>query len=479
MSKDKDVLEINENESLAASESGPNYSGKRTGKGDRVLTADEDADRLLASNSAVDGRFPYLDLTRLICIWLVVMDHGGTLYGVWNVMYVQGWVLQYLYIIAGISFGMSKTPLLQYVGRLGMYFLVGVFCNFTAWVVKGMDWKGQMWDVVFQFWFVFGLMGFVCCLAPLKAYLMRVRDRAVPQDWEQVPRDELQHWYIAILQGLAAVGFGVVAIKVVWHLALVPLVQRSLTLPVVALGRYTGYGAEHWGLPSTNDEGAEFLEHFCTYLQVTAISVFIILIFPMVSNQTSLVGWLVLLNTYLHRVFCYRAQEARMINSFDVTMIGMTCYYLGLRHRKVVGTYLVRYWFLVLFACAMLWPPGAHGRFDENPPKALTHRVMDNAQEALLVVLFLTAIERMVDTNIFMVDIPKSTMWALNVYGFLLFLVHKAIHIMIPQPLNWFLLVALFLPVFLMRSRGDSMEEKASSSGDSKREKASSLEGNP
>lgn len=405
------------------------------------------------------GRYPYLDLTRLCCVCLVAIDHGGTSFGIWNVMYVQSWVLQYLFLIAGIMWGMSSSSLSKYLLRLGTYFVVGVGCNFIAFRIKGLEWRHQVWNVVFQFWFVGGLIVFVTLLAPLKKYLAAVRDR---KHWSEPPPhvdafDEV-HSHVAILQGIMALVCGIVAIKAFWCLVLIPVVQECLTYPMIALG-HTGDGAVHWNLPENPADAHEFLNDMFSYFQVSAISIYIIVVLPLVSRQTSIVGWLVILNTYCHRVVCYRAQEARMINSFDITMLGMTCYFLGLKHRRTIGTYMVRYWFCTLFICSILWPPGYDGRLDEHPPKNMVLRFMYGLQEMLLVILFLTGIERMMDPEIWTVDISSSIFWVLSQWGLLLFLVHKAVHILIPSPYNWLFLASLLVPLYFMRPPEEPVEK--------------------
>mmetsp|Transcript_76326 Transcript_76326/g.236366 ORF Transcript_76326/g.236366 Transcript_76326/m.236366 type:complete len:136 (-) Transcript_76326:129-536(-) len=122
-------------------------------------------------------------------------------------------------------------------------------------------------------------------------------------------------------------------------------------------------------------------------------------------------------------------------------LLGMSCYFLGLRHRRVIGLYLVRYWFLVLLLCAMIWPPGEHQRFDEipPPPRDMELRVRVYLLEGIFVVIWLAAGERLVQPEIF----TEDRLAFLNNWGLLVFLVHKAIHMTILPPFNWTVLVLL------------------------------------
>merc|ERR1719498_2033642 len=60
-----------------------------------------------------DGRRHYcLDVSRIVCVGLVAVNHGGTSwsdqFGLYNEMYVQQWVLQWLFMICGMSFAISS-----------------------------------------------------------------------------------------------------------------------------------------------------------------------------------------------------------------------------------------------------------------------------------------------------------------------------------------------------------------------------------
>jgi len=407
----------------------------------------EDDDKLLAE--PVNGRFPYLDIIRVMCIFLVSVDHGGTTFGQWNTMFVQGWVLQYLFLICGISYGLTSRNLMHYLTRLMAYFVIGVCVNWFAWAVKGKDWKGDAWNVVFQFWFVLGLMVFLSLLTPLKRYLESIRRQAGQAAARATEVSTSEESPTSAARTLVAVFGGLVGIRVIFIMALIPAVQITCSRPLSEFTGGFGPGAAYWGLPQTPVEAQDFLEAIMSYFQLSASSLYLIVVFPMVSQQHGLVGWLVLLNTYGHRVIQYRSQFARMINGFDLTMIGLACYYLGLKHRRVVGEYLVRYWFLTLFGLSVLWPPGTFGRFDENPPKDLPSRIRDNLLEMIMVVIFLCAMERLVDSKIFTVD---NMEW-LGDWALLVFLVHKAIHIIFPPPFNWLMLLGSVPMVYILRGR--------------------------
>ena len=62
-------------------------------------------------------RWVMLDIARIVCVAAVVAEHsGGTVYSEYNTGFVTHWVLQWLFVISGIAFMMSKAS-------FGSYFL--------------------------------------------------------------------------------------------------------------------------------------------------------------------------------------------------------------------------------------------------------------------------------------------------------------------------------------------------------------------
>uniref|UniRef100_A0A7S0FWU0 Uncharacterized protein n=1 Tax=Pyrodinium bahamense TaxID=73915 RepID=A0A7S0FWU0_9DINO len=402
-----------------------------------------------------EGHHPFLDITRICCVWCVAIDHGNARFGRWNTLFTQDWVLQYLYLVCGVCYGMSRRSLLSYEVRLGAYVVIGIFVNWTAWVVTQRDWKGNFFNVIFHLWFVLGLMVYAACLAPLRPYLERLRRQACAADESTPEADhpespgggelaaQRRHfaWALAVLVG------GPLAIALLFVVCLIPFLQ--LLAPFVwrfciALGD----GGTFWGLPSTVEQSREFIAQLCTYCMLTCCNLYLICVCPWVFRRTSITTWAVFCNTYGHRLLFYRAQDERPFHGVDLMLLALTSYYLGLRHRRVIGELVVRYWFVVLFFCGLLWPPGIHGRFDEDPPKDIELRVRVNLLEAIFVVVWLVAGERIVSPEIF----KKDKMDFMNDWALVVFLTHKAVHIVVPSPLNWAFLVGLAFVCWLCRN---------------------------
>jgi len=107
---------------------------------------------------------------------------------------------------------------------------------------------------------------------------------------------------------------------------------------------------------------------------------------------------------------------------------------------------VVRYWLVVLAICTIVWPLGAYGRFDENPPTDVGMRIRYEFLEALCVVCWFLAIDKVVDPKMF----SEDKMDFMNDWALLVFLVHKAVHIVLPQPWNWIVIAGL-VPVCYLR----------------------------
>jgi len=426
----KDVEQPEDVPIVSSTKEKQNYGSKANSHDDGLMSKNKNAEeehKLLPDTP--DGRHPSLDVIRIVCIWLACVDHGETPFGYWNTMYVQSWVLQYLFLICGICFGMTKKGLPSYLSRLGMYFVIGVCCNWVAWAIAGLDWKHNSWDIVFQFWFVFGLMMYCVALYPFKQYLARVKNerRTSESSWAHFAR------------GVAVLVLGFAVIKLLFRAMLIPIMQKEVAAPLANAISQMGSSAQFWGVLSDPHDAATWCGRFLTYLESSLASVYLVMVSPYLFSRLSAVGWLVIANNYYHRCFEYRGQDSRIFTGFDVTFLGLTCFYFGLQYRRVIGEYFVRYWFLFLFICALLWPPGTTGRWDEQPPTDPTKRLAYNFMEMIFVVFFLCAAERMADPKIF----SEDRMDFMGNFTLLLFLVHKAVYILVPQPYCWYVILSL------------------------------------
>jgi len=402
-------------------------------------------------SSTPDGHLPHIDATRIACVWCVAIDHGAASFGIANVLFTQNWVLQYLFLVCGVSFGLSNRDTFGYLTRLGVYFFIGVLLNVSAYMMTGQDWANHIFTVVFQFWFIFALMLYTLLLTPLKNHMARVsaqvqapcqrsEDSANLEGMAGSGDKALGAWLL--VEAVLVVVIGFLTISIICVCVKEPLshaLAPALAQATAGFGRH----AAAWGAPENVETSQVFVVEFLVCFQLTLTCLFVVLVYPFVSGETSLVGWLLLVITYTHRIVFFRGQQERPLHCFDLTMLGLVCYFYGLRNRKGVAELLARYWMVVLFGCALLWPPGEyannHHRFDEEPIDRLDERARWNALEGIFVMIWLVAGERLVDPKIF----TEHKLGFLNEWALLVFLLHKAIHITIMRPLNWIALLAL------------------------------------
>jgi len=424
-----------------------------------------------------NGHYPCLDVVRILCAFLCVVDHGGTKFGVWNTMYVQSWVLQYLYYVSGFVFGMSSRPLLGYCSRLSLYFLIGITVNLTAWSIAGRHWRDDIFGMVFQFWFVFGLILFLLVLAPVKRCLASVRDSlrstcwpsestvsgvgagmAEPENRWELARELVKGFMVMIASCLVVHSFNTVIAM--------PVLVALATGPLHPAIQGMGESSKFWGLPEGTDQ-SEWWAFSATVLRDSELSVtnvMIVMLFIRITSRLPLTMWILFLNTYLHKCIHYRSQTCRMLNAFDYTLMGLSFHYLGLAGRTFIGEYLVRYWFMFLFTCSLLWQPGMFGRLDESPPTDLAVRFRYYLLEFWFALLFFTAVERIVDRRIF----SKDRLHFLGYWSLLIFLIHNFFVVLGTQMTYWFMLVVTMLLCKLLFGSGQpkANRDAASSSRD-------------
>lgn len=423
-----------------------NYSGLPQVDTEKVAEkASEDA--LLEPTP--DGYYPHLDVWRAICIAVVVLDHGNGHYSEWNLLFGQNWTLQFIFVICGICFGLTRRGIGGYLLRLAGYVFVGVTCNLVARVIVRDEWWKDPWNVVFQFWFVVALIGYSLMLLPLKWYLAGFKDRQVEAqaslagDAEAGGAQALKAGLSAreLAGGLFAVFGGLFGIWFILSNGLARLLADSMGAEFAALTKRLGPGFAYWmGSPDQAITG------IIAALELSISNIWLALAVPaMFPSQAPYTGWLILINMHLRRLsLWYSGIGEKLMNGLDLMLLGLVCYYLGFKFRRPIGQKMARYWFVWISICGLVWKPGTHGRMDLLMPEEWTMRWRMQFLDTVFMVMFLTAGERTVDPRIFTED--KCNF--INYLGLFLFLVHKAIHIVCPEPWNW-LVILTWIPVFM------------------------------
>lgn len=451
-------------------------------------------------------RHDHLDLTRILCVAMVCVEHGASAYGKVNAMFSQCWVLQILWVVSGISWGLSSRPLGPYLTRLSAYFAVGVSFNFLAFVVHGKDWRSNPWDVVFQFWFVVGLGVYCTVTLALKPVLRQARARSrgpnvlataigsiLEDDGERGFTQQTQ-----IFTGRAE------RLSDQNEPSAEELKSRTGDIeasPVLA----TKVGGEHEGRPKIQDHGrarivcqakwflilggllalelkllsAQRIMHQVglwtkpaaaslhldawgglTYwlrdssagdlvgqLGFTAGSIWITYWCARLLRSPGWVAWILLSYIYVGRALILpmlygQCRAERFFIGFELFLLGLVANILGMTGRMALGALAARYWIMFPILGTILWDPTWYGRFDTHPPSDTLTLVRVKACQAGCVVAFLLAGESMFDSRIVTVD---GFGW-LGDWAMWAFLTHKAVHIAVPEPFSWLTIIGL-LPV--------------------------------
>merc|ERR1719386_236665 len=178
-----------------------------------------------------------------------------------------------------------------------------------------MDWVGQPSDVVFQFWFVVGLILFCAILAPVKWQVNQLLDDPEVRAG-MIDAERSEPWRNAICAGISVLACArIAALVLVWFI-LIPICKKFFAGPISSMG--TGSGGEHWGWPTTEAGAKDFIADNIGYFQVTLSSIMVVYTFPRASARYTLIGWIVILNTYVTRCLEYRDSSARLVNALDL-----------------------------------------------------------------------------------------------------------------------------------------------------------------
>lgn len=416
---------------------------------------DMEEDELLGGSAV--GWHPHLELTRIVCVFFVSVEHAQSYFSDWNVMYVQNWVLQYLFLTVGVCFGLSRKSLPVYILRLVQYLVLGVGCNWTAFVILGKDWRHDFFNVVFQMWFVVGVILISLLLSPLRPYLSQLR--AESSQSLLSPPSAPPTLITAVESPSLAMVFTGLGIVGIWGLALIvvtPVAQMVFASNVQATaGAQLGGGGKWWGFSPSNPADARALVAKVVAWSASSLtSVWIVVSLPQFLKDTSIIAWVMYINMFVNRLIIERGRQERPFHALDLTLLGLVCYYLGMKGCRRVGDVLLRYWWLGLMVGCLLWQPGTHGRQDVDPPHDLLSRTRFCIIEAFFVLLWLTVGERVVDARIFQEDqLGFLTEWALVTY-----MTHQAVHLVCPHPLNWLVLAAFMPACYAWRQKRSNID---------------------
>eukprot|EP00929_Paragymnodinium_shiwhaense_P053407 TRINITY_DN26722_c0_g1_i1.p1 TRINITY_DN26722_c0_g1~~TRINITY_DN26722_c0_g1_i1.p1 ORF type:complete len:452 (+),score=28.32 TRINITY_DN26722_c0_g1_i1:127-1482(+) len=352
------------------------------------------------------GSHVFLDVTRTICVFIVVIDHGDREFGMVNTCFAQNWTVQCLFLVSGLCYCMSTRPLCGYLVKIMAYFCLGVTCNILAWQWLQRNWRADIFNAVFQFWFVVGLMAYSILVAPLEIYLRKAaavtrlglaseesgsplhatedlptclasalgRSQPAHASMHETKRQELKR--DALLATIA-----IFALRLLIAMTKPRLEDRLIQ---VDLEENHSQGLVFWGISRDPNEASRVVDRVLGYVSESLGSFTICFLGPLLLPDARYLAWVLICYMYALRVLFFHGPEDRPFHHMNLFMLAVVCYHFGLKHRRRMSDFVLRYWFLVMgISAGLLWPPGLQRRMDEEPPNDLLMRFRYNGLELL------------------------------------------------------------------------------------------------
>ena len=139
--------------------------------------SDDPNHRLRNTHPRSSGRWLMLDVARIACVFCVISEHsGGTIYSEHNTGFCTQWVLQWLFVVSGVAFMMSRSAFGAYFVRYGLVFAFGVACNVLGDVIARPNWSRDLGNTVFQMFYVVFITAISFCAWPLRSVLRAESD---------------------------------------------------------------------------------------------------------------------------------------------------------------------------------------------------------------------------------------------------------------------------------------------------------------
>jgi len=356
----------------------------------------------------IESRSYHLDIARICCVGCVVVEHtGGTVYTQHNLGWVLQWVLPFLFLVSGICYMRSSSPLKSYVVRLLIVLCVGVGANWGADIVSGRDWQHDFGNTVFQMFYVVMLIAMAFIAAPLR---------------------EDMRWRLA--HPTAQAFAGVIVRAAVW-----------MAVTWLALAAYiAGFSPFHGIGESTNgwlSNAGPILDNIAICL-VQVFGTISLCSLACALGTTDMIGWVALAWIFVPRVATYY-DNVGYPHNVELYVYGMAVQAWPLRGSKMIVQVVRSYWGLLFYIFLFLSMPSMYGRCDVAPPHTVLERFRFYVIECMLNVIFVSG--AMATTDPYHVT-PWLNYWALYAYCF-----HVCWSRLLPVPYGAIATFAL-IPVF-------------------------------
>eukprot|EP00437_Effrenium_voratum_P040856 CAMPEP_0181470420 /NCGR_PEP_ID=MMETSP1110-20121109/38540_1 /TAXON_ID=174948 /ORGANISM="Symbiodinium sp., Strain CCMP421" /LENGTH=499 /DNA_ID=CAMNT_0023595387 /DNA_START=223 /DNA_END=1722 /DNA_ORIENTATION=- len=341
-------------------------------------------------------RLYHLDFARIACVACVVSEHsGGSEFSAHNWVWVQQWVVPFLYLVSGISFMLSRSSIWTYELRLFAVLLVGCGANAVAYFA--LNASSLTLYVPYQMGYVMVLMILCLWTFPLKkALIWRAENPSAPAT--------IQLRLLTAFWGILSLGFFVLYVGGWDHLELLHLTsfaeanrQSALAAPVLEMPLFF---ARTFGF-------------------------FFLACLTCCSGKTGLATWILMAVSYTAHVFVPYDSGSHPIGA-DLFVIGMVSFQWPAKFKKRIAAEVRQYWMVMMAIVLLTSNPMVYGRCDLMPLNTTWERLRYRAIEFALVSLMVTDTLNSRDSH---GVTPWLNMWSLWAYCF-----HVALARMLPLP---------------------------------------------
>lgn len=359
-------------------------------------------------------RLWHLDYARIVCVACVITEHcGGSHYSDRNIMWVQQWVLPWLYTISGISVMLSRSTLVQYELRLLVVFIFGTGANWIADIVSGRDWRRYPINTVFQ-------MAYITVLAVLGFFLHPLKEALQWRSEHPAAPSTMRMKANALFWGIMS------SVVFTYFMFNWPLLEsaEALSAPGDVLNSGIASIVYHAPVFFSKCFGTAFLASLAC-----------------VVGYSEWTAWVLIFVIFAAYVGIPFAKGGHPINS-DLYIVGMVSQQWSMKGKAAVARFMREQWPIWLCILLLLSTPEVTGRCDLQPLNTLWERFRFRTIEVVLLVALLSGALNTSDS----LGITRwLTVWALAAYC-----LHVAFARVLPAPYGAVVTYGM-VPLFWLR----------------------------
>lgn len=286
-------------------------------------------------SKAPSVRHTQLDVLRATCVIFVVGCHIFPHLPRENPLFVLNWVIQYLCLISGCLWAITRAPVLQYVGRLLIVLAIGCAFNSIPIVIRTLTdvklyhwhWSGDAGridggprteslarGITFAMWYLFVLIVAVLALTPLKL----VKSKKTPV-------------ILTCILSLLTLAFVLAGMVIIYEWDFEERILKA-------------FGIVYSGSYGLNELPLYLVHTTIHYLTATCF-----LAKLRDENSSSVVGWILLGFTPALSVIMNVRRMGMFLQFFQLMVTGFFLYHVPVKFRPQLQKTLGVYWPLIAF----------------------------------------------------------------------------------------------------------------------------------